>query len=154
MSKKTTNHIYVIEDINEAIEVANQYSLAFELCVKEHLNSYISKKFIKMGSPVIVNGCLACEIYLKVLLYKQGKTREGHNVKRLFKLLKVSQRDNIIKYIGGDNANFINDLKSISKGFVNARYCYEKGKNVKIKLVFLSSLIKALKEETKMIDNV
>ena len=137
---------YTIDNMDEAIGVANQFSRGFELCVKEHFNSLVGREYIKMGAPIIVNGCIACEIYLKVLTYPKVKEKE-HNLKILFDNLKEPQIKNIINIVNIDEKDFYIKLDKIKNAFVIARYCYEKDNDVEVELVFLTSLIGALKEE-------
>ena len=81
-------------------------------------------------APAVVNSSFACEMYLKSLILKSGKTyptgKNGHNLKYMFDMLPESMRDIIIQSCcsGASNAEdrFDSFLDEHSKDFVDARY--------------------------------
>ena len=84
--------------------------------------------------PRAVIATIACEIYLKALIYLQGNNNEpehGHDLLALYNKLDKADRDwcekEFNKSIGDKNSNLITELSEHNRVFVDIRYMYEIG---------------------------
>ena len=89
-------------------------------------------KFRNRTIPYVVNRSFSCELYLKLVLFSQGKLQKKHSILDL--LEATSLLDSFTTYVLAGTKNdevqytqnqLETDLRSISDAFVNVRYVYE-----------------------------
>jgi len=87
---------------------------------------------VELVAPLVVNGCFCIEVGLKYLIDKQGGSRRGHDLKKLFNWLDQADRDSIHDYISQYHKDptkyhswFDNEIEVLKNGFVSWRYFYE-----------------------------
>lgn len=102
---------------------------------------------------IVVNGALACELYLKSLLSDETRT---HKLDKIYGLLEISEQEEIKKRTianmrectnegnWGDEQFYIN-LSSVSNAFVKWRYFYEGGAKT-ASLEFIKAFMSAIRE--------
>ena len=100
--------------------------------------------------PSIVNMSFACELYFKSLLSDGNSETKGHYLNDLFEKLNTEQKNCIINHprFKGDD-DFYSNLVTYKRMFEDWRYCFEKGKNSSVDLVFLENLALVLHEVTE-----
>ena len=81
--------------------------------------------------PYIVNTTLSCEIYLKIILVKNGfteddfKRKHKHNLLKLYNDIDEKFKANFKNRIGIDNEEICKNIKHIANAFEEWRYVYE-----------------------------
>lgn len=121
--------------------------------VYEQINENNGDKFIPVAA--IINGCFACELYLKALirLTKPAysfKSLKGHSLSNLFR--ELSKQNKIIANSIETTTpapDFNKELTKISNNFVTWRYIYEI-KEPRTSFSFLYFFSKRLKEEIEI----
>lgn len=137
--------------------------------VFEGLNKILSDNFFEKESGkiaremnlvncAIVNGCFACELYLKLIIKSEGKEiKNTHNIKNLFFMTNGKVQNKILNFFVGQGYEeelFRRKLKYIANGFEIARYDYENDEQYYLLSGFIIDLLKILKEICKDIINI
>lgn len=117
------------------VETANCYYYGAKYLIAES-NKYENDKrydiVMKFTFPKITLASIACEIYLKALVYRKHDKleRNEHNLEKLFIQIDDDDKkwceENFNRWIG-DRSNFNTELTSIKKAYTQWRYIYEKG---------------------------
>ena len=119
---------------HEIIDIADDFYEAFRRCGegknprRDEYGRYVTDV---VSVPELVNGVLACELYLKSMLPNGswGKGSDGHNLKALFSLLpKETQREMMEAISAKYNWQFHTvdeSFEIISNGFQFWRYIHE-----------------------------
>lgn len=128
--------------------------------VFEGLNKILSDNFfekesgkvaqeINLVNCAIVNGCFACELYLKLIIKSEKKEIiNTHNLKRLFLVLNGKTQNRIIKHFTDKEYTedlFSKKLNYMANGFEIARYGYENNEQYYLLAGFLLDLLEILK---------
>ena len=137
--------------------------------VFEGLNKILSDNFfekesgkiakeINLVNCAIVNGCFACELYLKLIIKSEDKEiKNTHNLKNLYYMTNVRIQNKILKFFvdkGYEKELFKRKLKYIANGFEIARYDYENDDQYYLLSGFIIDLLKILKEICDDIINI
>lgn len=107
------------------------------IATKDYIENYNN---ISMIMPTIVNGALACELFLKALIQQECKS---HSLLDLMEQLEKEQpgkkahiQDSCIKIMHEkkqrntyDKQNFLQDMELLNKAFVKLRYWHEPRKD-------------------------
>lgn len=108
--------------------------------------------FTELMSPIVVNGCIACELYFKALLYHFGVDEEelknlSHNLFNLYEKLIAFYQTPIPANLNLSEETFKHELELVKTTFVSWRYYYELPKtSPKISITFIINLGKALQQ--------
>ncbi len=97
--------------------------------------------------PECVNIVFSCELFLKVLLYKDDEIIREHNLLKLYKTLDDTIRDKIVNIIGIDESSFIGMLEEYGDFFKDIRYQFDYKRfkeGLTLPLLFFYGLAKAL----------
>ena len=88
----------------------------------------------KNGAPFVVNAALACELYLKALAAKHGKSLRGHELVALYGALPAAARAQVEAVQAQSAAEWklpsttsvASALRQLNKAFVEWRYLHER----------------------------
>lgn len=119
-----------------------------------------SKKFDESKTlskiPLVVNCLFACELYLKVLLLKDGLSIKeikemSHNLQRLFNSLPENNKLKIDKWMTAfHQKNIFQLLDKLKNDFVNLRYMYLNNEEKEFDFEFIIQFMYKLQYETSM----
>ncbi len=130
---------------------ANSFYICAKLCEDKLENGAL--RFDMYSTPQIVSLALACEIYLKTLLFCiDDKTPvKAHRLDDLVKMLPADISDNLMQSVykrfpAINNVWGFSYLELVSNAFIDWRYSYEKDR-LTCKVGYLVALADALKEE-------
>lgn len=130
---------------------ANSFYICAKLC-EDKLENGVSR-FDMYSTPQIVNLALACEIYLKTLLFCiDDKTPvKAHRLDDLVKMLPADIKDSLMQSVSErfptmNNVWGFSYLELVSKAFTDWRYSYEQDR-LSCEVGYLMALADALKEE-------
>ena len=93
-------------------------------------------------NPIYINMLFACELYLKSLLLKNGKTyidvkKYGHHFNKLFANLNEKQKDKLrLRFNAFYRLNVDDKVDLIKDDFVNCRYMFFSDDYEEVKLRF------------------
>lgn len=138
----------------EMFRTGCEFADCADFCLKEALAP--TAKFLPYASPAVVNAAFACEIFLKLLLRRNGIAgKKIHKLKGLFEKLpdntQTILKNSVILRCGKWKDIWNHDcLDNVSDAFVAWRYCYEldwsKSAHMHVDLGFLIAFRDSLKE--------
>lgn len=128
------------EKYTNIVDTANNYYYAVRVLCEKIEGSEATdslSEYMQLIFPIINIGALACELFLKALIYKDENYLEtGHDLAELFKLVsegdKVWCQEKFAEKISG-NTDFDTEIDSIKVAYTSWRYLYERGSSEKDK---------------------
>lgn len=133
----------------EILIQANAFSQCADM-LQERSRNYADVDSFMLYRPAIVNCAFACELYLKALLFNQGKLRL-HRLDKLWERLPQEMRTRLEnelseQYGASQDAFGIPYIKQIANAFQSWRYSYESS-NLGIETGFLFAFRDVLQRE-------
>lgn len=122
------------------VDTANNYYYAVRVLCEKIKGSEATdslSEYMQLIFPIINIGALACELFLKALIYKDENYFEtGHDLTELFKLVSEGDKawcqEKFAEKISG-NTDFGTEVDSIKVAYTSWRYLYERGSSEKDK---------------------
>ena len=111
---------------------------AYELCFPFPIT------YIPVGTPALICAALSAELGMKTLLFKEGRSAKGHNLKKLLRKLSSSDRDEIIALTKPSWPDFEDQLENAQDAFVDWRYIFEAKEDKFLNTRFVGTFAKAI----------
>jgi len=100
---------------------------------KKAVSVLVSSEDMDAAIPAEVNACIACELYLKYLVYFRDNDKvapdvlksEIHSLAELFKKLLPDEKQEIMNQLEKSEDEIYSQLQAVGNNFVNVRYEYE-----------------------------
>lgn len=140
-------------DRAEILIQANAFSQCADI-LQERSRNYADVDSFMLYRPAIVNCAFACELYLKALLFNQGKLRL-HRLDKLWERLPQEMRTRLELELS-ERYGVIHDafgipyIKQIADAFQSWRYSFESS-HLRIETVFLFAFRDILQRECKRV---